>query len=114
MLLGLFSFLYFWVCVLIILLVLIQKAKGSLGMQGGAQAQAIFGSTGQDAFQKATWILGVIFMLGSLGLAKYRTHLASKSEYVDANVVLKGKIGEQSIDKSMINKNNTTSTTNND
>ena len=92
MLLGLFSFCYFWVCVLIILLVLMQKAKGSLGMQGGAQAQAIFGSTGQDSFQKATWILGVLFMLGSLGLAKYRTHLALKSEYVDANLVLKGKV----------------------
>lgn len=93
MLLGLFSFLYFWVCVLIILLVLIQKAKGSLGMQGGSQAQAIFGSTGQDSFQKATWILGFLFMSGALGLAKYRTYLASKSEYVDANIVLKGQVG---------------------
>jgi protein translocase SecG subunit len=106
MLLGLFSFCYFWICVLIILLVLIQKAKGSLGMQGGAQAQAIFGSSGQDAFQKATWILGILFMFGSLGLAKYRTYLASKSEYIDANLVLKGKAGEQSIDKSVDNKDN--------
>jgi protein translocase SecG subunit len=114
MLLGLFSFCYFWVCVLIILLVLMQKAKGSLGMQGGAQAQAIFGSTGQDTFQKATWILGILFMLGSLGLAKYRTYLASKSEYVDANIVLKGKVGEQLANKTVETKSSSVAVQTND
>ena len=70
-----------------------QKAKGSLGASThfGGQTQTLFGSTGgQDLFQKTTWVLGVMFMAGSLGLAKYRVYLANSSSYIDAKVVLKG------------------------
>jgi len=40
-----------------------------LGALGGG-AQTLFGgSGGQDLFQKITWVLGGIFMAGSLGLS---------------------------------------------
>lgn len=56
---------------LLVLFVLIQKGKGSMGLGAlGGGAQTLFGgSGGQDIFQKITWILGGIFMAGSLGLA---------------------------------------------
>jgi len=92
MLLGFLKVIYFFVCILIILLVLAQKAKGSLGASHlGGQAQSIFGSTGgQDLFQKATWVLGAMLIFGSLFLTKYASHLANSSSYIDANIVLKG------------------------
>ena len=40
-----------------------------LGSIGGGSQMLFGGSGGQDVFQKATWTLGVIFMVGSLGLA---------------------------------------------
>jgi preprotein translocase subunit SecG len=93
MLLGFLKVIYFFVCILIILLVLAQKAKGSLGASThfSGQAQSIFGSTGgQDLFQKATWVLGAMLIFGSLFLTKYASHLANSSSYIDANTVLKG------------------------
>lgn len=40
-----------------------------LGGLGGSTQLLFGGSGGQDIFQKATWIMGVIFMGGSLMLA---------------------------------------------
>ena len=56
---------------LIILFVLIQQSKGSLGIGSmGGEAQMLFGgSGGQNFFQKATWFMGGTFMLLSLVLA---------------------------------------------
>lgn len=102
MLLGFLSFIYFWVCVLIIVLVLMQKAKGSMGMssQLGGKGQAILGSSGgQDIFQKTTWILGILLMSGSLGLAKYRSYLATSSSYIDANISYKDDSSSQENNK---------------
>ena len=39
-----------------------------------------------------------------MGWTKYRTYLASKSEYVDANIVLKGQVG--AVDNDNILPNN--------
>lgn len=66
-LVGLFTFL----CLLLIGLVLIQKAKSSLGVDSlNSSAQMLFGgSGGQDFMQKITWTFGAIFMAGSLALA---------------------------------------------
>ena len=58
-------------CFLMILIILMQKGKSSMGLGGlGGGTQMLFGgSGGQDLFQKVTWALGTIFMVGSLILA---------------------------------------------
>ncbi len=40
-----------------------------LGNLGGGAQMLFGGSGGQDIFQKITWILGALFMAGSLSLA---------------------------------------------
>jgi preprotein translocase subunit SecG len=73
MLFGLLVTLFICVCVLLVLVILVQQSKGGLGGLGGGlggSAQMLFGgSGGTDVFQKITWILGAIFMIGSLLLA---------------------------------------------
>ncbi len=63
------------ICLLLILLIFLQKGKSSLGLGSmGGGAQMIFGgSGGQDIFQKATWFLVGIFLFSSLGLSIYKT-----------------------------------------
>ena len=71
--------LYSIMCCLIVLLVLVQRGKGNMGLGSmGGGNQMLFGSSGgQDIFQKATWILCALLLLGSLSLS-----------------VLKGKYGK--------------------
>lgn len=71
MLIGLLTTLLIVDGMLLALLIFIQKGKGSMGLGAlGGGAQTLFGgSGGQDLFQKVTWVLGCIFMAGSLGLA---------------------------------------------
>lgn len=75
MLYGLLVTLFVITCFLLILLILIQQGKSSMGIGGmGGGAQMLFGgSGGQDIFQKTTWILGTIFMAGSLLLTIYKS-----------------------------------------
>ncbi len=76
MLYGLLVTVYTFVCLLLILLILVQKGKGSMGLGGlGAGTQMLFGgSGGQDLFQKTTWVLGTLFMTGSLLLALMKSY----------------------------------------
>jgi preprotein translocase subunit SecG len=76
MLYGLLVTVYAFVCLLLILLILVQKGKGSMGLGGlGAGTQMLFGgSGGQDLFQKTTWVLGTLFMTGSLLLALMKSY----------------------------------------
>lgn len=55
----------------LILLIMLQKGKGSLGLgtMGGGNQMLFGGSGGQDFFQKTTWVLLTLLMAGSLGLA---------------------------------------------
>lgn len=71
MLYGLLITLFVLVCALLVLIILIQKGKSSIGLGSlGGSTQMLFGgSGGQDLFQKITWALGFLFMAGSLGLA---------------------------------------------
>ncbi len=75
MLFGLLIALFIFVCFLLVLLILIQQCKGSMGLGslGGGTQMLFGGSGGQDIFQKVTWILGAIFMIGSLALALMKT-----------------------------------------
>lgn len=76
MLIGFLTSLLFIDGILLILLILVQKSKGSMGLGAlGGGAQMLFGgSGGQDLFQKMTWVLGGIFMLGSLLLSLAKTN----------------------------------------
>ena len=84
MLYGLLVTFYIFVCLLLVLMVLVQKGKSSMGLGGlGGGSQMLFGgSGGQDLFQKVTWGLGALFMLGSLVLALMKSSQLATSKYV--------------------------------
>lgn len=68
---GLLATLYALCAILLILLILVQKGKGSLGIgyMGGSNQMLFGGAGGQDILQKITWALGILLMGGSLALA---------------------------------------------
>ena len=76
------------VCFLLIGIIMIQQGKGSMGLGAiGGSTQMLFGgSGGQDLFQKTTWVLGVLFMSGSLVLAITKARSAGASKYAQAKV----------------------------
>ena len=84
MLFSLLVGIYAFVCFLLVLLILIQRGKGSMGIGNlGGGAQMLFGgSGGQDLFQKITWGLGVIFVGGSLCLSMLKTQSYQTSRYL--------------------------------
>lgn len=84
MLYGLLLALFVMACVLLLLIILIQKGKSSIGLGslGGGTQMLFGGSGGQDLFQKTTWVLGAIFMAGSLLLAIMKK--PSSSRYLEA------------------------------
>lgn len=84
MLYGLLITLYVIVCVLLVLVIMIQKTKSSMGLGsiGGGSQMLFGGSGGQDIFQKTTWILGALFIFGSLGLAIMRSKQSESFRYV--------------------------------
>ncbi len=51
------------------LFILIQPGKGDMGLGGMGNQMLFGGSGGQNFFQKTTWALCAIFILGALGLA---------------------------------------------
>jgi preprotein translocase subunit SecG len=83
MLYGLLLSLFILNCFLLVLIILIQQGKGSMGLGNlGGGAQMLFGgSGGQDIFQKITWVLGSLFMAGSLMLALMKSAQAPYSRY---------------------------------
>ncbi|MCK5632528.1 preprotein translocase subunit SecG [bacterium] len=92
MLFGLLIALFTFICLLLVLIILIQQGKGSMGLGslGGGTQMLFGGSGGQDIFQKITWVLGVIFMVGSLVLA-----LAKSKSGVRTKVSEKAPITQQ-------------------
>jgi len=76
-LIGLFVFLAF----LLGVLVLIQQGKGDMGLGAlHSSTQTLFGgSGGQTFFEKMTWTLGAIFMLGALSLTVMRMRALNAS-----------------------------------
>ena len=81
---GLLVTVYVFICALLVLLVLIQKGKGSMGLgaYGGGVQMLFGGSGGQDLFQKITWGLGAVFLCGSLLLALMKSSQTSTSKYL--------------------------------
>ena len=84
MIYGLLITLYLFIGFLLLLLIFIQKGKGSLGLGniGGGNQMLFGGSGGQDFFQKATWVLGALFMAGSLLLALMKAGSFQTSKYL--------------------------------
>ncbi len=87
MLYGILLGFYVFACLILALLVMIQKSKSSLGLGniGGATQTLFGGSGGQDLFQKITWALGAVFMLGALVLGYMKSNQVSESKYI-ANI----------------------------
>ena len=75
MLYGLLVALFVFISFLLGLIILVQPGKGAMGLGslGGGTQMLFGGSGGQDLFQKITWILGAIFMAGSLVLSLMRS-----------------------------------------
>jgi protein translocase SecG subunit len=85
MLFGFVLFLFMLVCILLVLFILIQKGSSSMGLGnlGGSNLMLFGGSGGQDVLQKITWVLGFIFMAGSLTLAILKTKQVHSSRYLN-------------------------------
>ena len=83
MLYGLLLTLYIIICLFLVLIVLIQKGKSSLGIGNlGGGSQTLFGGSGrQDIFQKITWVLVGIFLFGSLALSLMKTSAQHSFKY---------------------------------
>ena len=84
MLFGFLLTLYVINCILLVFIILLQKSKGGLGLgaMGGGTQMLFGGSGGQEIFQKTTWVMGAIFMLGSLALAILKTQQNSTSSFI--------------------------------
>ena len=81
-----FMILFIVLCFFLALFVLLQQGKGDLGVSSMATSQMLFGgSGGQNFFEKATWIMGALFIAGSLGLTILKSREKSSS-------VLEGEI----------------------
>lgn len=89
MLFGFLVTLYIIVCLFLVLIILIQKGKSSMGLGGlGGGSQMLFGgSGGQDMFQKMTWVLTGVFLLGSLVLAIMKTTQRHSFRYVPKTAI---------------------------
>jgi preprotein translocase subunit SecG len=75
MIYGLLVTLFVTVCFMLMLIILVQKGKGSMGLGAlGGGTQLLFGgSGGQELFQKITWFFCALFLAGSLALAIMKT-----------------------------------------
>lgn len=84
MLYGLFASIFVLVCIVSILIILVQKGKGSsgIGSMGGGTQMLFGGSGGQDIFQKITWICIGIFLGGTLLLAFLKNTSSNESRYL--------------------------------
>ena len=69
------------VCLLLAGIVLLQKPKegGLGGVIGGGMAEAAFGADAGNVLIKGTVILGAIFLLNTLALARFTSTVHSKS-----------------------------------
>lgn len=87
---GFLVSIYTFICLLMVLLILIQKGKSSMGLgqMGGATQMLFGGSGGHDIFQKITWVFGAIFMIGALGLSIMRVHISKQSRYLPTKSVI--------------------------
>ena len=66
--------LFIVLCIFLAIFVLIQQGKGDLGLGSMGGNQMLFGgSGGQNFFERATWVMGGLFIVGALGLTVIRS-----------------------------------------
>ena len=78
---GVLYVIHIIIAVLLIIVILLQRGKGTeLGAAFGGASQTVFGgASGRESFLvRVTIVLGVIFMLMSLGLSWRASHLQRK------------------------------------
>ncbi len=89
---GLLTTLFVILCFMLVFIILLQKGKGGTGLfsnMGNANVKLFGGSGGQDIFQKATWVLGFLFLAGSLILALMRNSASLQtSRILDEQVAI--------------------------
>ncbi len=90
MLYGLLVTLYMLISLFLVFIIMVQKGKGSMGLGSlGGGAQMLFGgSGGQDIFQKITWVLGAIFIGGSLILSLMKSRESRAFKYIKKQAVV--------------------------
>ncbi len=100
MLYGFLLTLYIINCLLLALLILLQQGKSSLGIGAlGGGSQILFGgSGGQELFQKMTWIMGAILLIGSLSLSIMKSSGVHSSRYVNNSRAMNMPITETEVD----------------
>src|SRR5579862_1099657 len=70
----LLTVLFVILCFFLATIILLQQGKGDMGLGSMASGQMLFGgSGGQTFFERATWIMGAIFIFGSIGLASLKS-----------------------------------------
>lgn len=77
--------------ILLVIFILIQPGKGDMGLGSmGSSSQMLFGgSGGQSFFEKTTWAMGALFIMGALGLALLQTHERQTSQLEGFSVAKK-------------------------
>ena len=82
MLFGFLMTIFIVLTVILAILILLQQGKGDMGLGSLAtSSQAIFGgSGGQEFFEKLTWSLGLIFIIGSLALSVMKSRQTLNSQ----------------------------------
>ena len=89
-----FTIVFVFIALLLGLIILLQQGKGEIGLGGAPSqgSQVIFGgSSGVGFFEKLTWVLGALFIAGSLFLSIYKTKHTTKSVLQDFKVEQKAK-----------------------
>lgn len=87
MLYGFLLTLYIILGIFLVLIILIQKGKSSMGIgaMGGGSQMLFGGSGGQDIFQKVTWVLVALFLSGSLVLSLMKMNKYGTFKYATTN-----------------------------
>lgn len=98
--------LFIIVTIFLAIFILLQQGKGdSLGNLGGGTQMLFGGSGGKSFFEKVTWVLGAVFIFGSLGLAILKARLVRGSRFQDVTVQKKNKV-EQPVQAESVEQEN--------
>ncbi len=78
---ALLMVLFIFITIFLAIFVLIQQGKGDLGLSalGGGTQMLFGGSGGKSFFEKVTWVLGAVFILGALGLSVLKSKVIKNS-----------------------------------
>lgn len=73
--------LFVMLSVMLAFIVLLQQGKGDMGLgsMSGSRQMLFGGSGGQSFFEKITWVAGLLFVFGALGLAILKSKEIRKS-----------------------------------